>query len=87
MNFFRKILTVISYVIFFLGYFYIIFVNFLSAPVVSTRAAALKYLIMSFSVAVLLPGIICWQAHYIHKLEKLLEEMERLSSRIDKKNF
>lgn len=36
----------------------------------------LKWLILSFCVATLLPGIICWQAYYIRKLKRRVMELE-----------
>lgn len=61
---------------FFGGYFYVIFFGFMCPPNVSTRAEAIKWLLVSFSIAVLLPGIICFQAADIRQLEKGVVELE-----------
>lgn len=71
----KKALIILFRTLFFFGYFYIIFCSFWSLPAIATRMDAIKWLLLSFSIAVLLPGIICWQAHYIRQLEERVTDL------------
>ncbi len=62
----------------FWGYFYILFVNLvcgLGYGGISSRGQVIKILIVSFILAVALPGLIWYQHRRIMKLEKLLDEI------------
>lgn len=70
----KKIVIWIYNLLFFVGYFYIIFINFMSPPNISTRPELIMTFVLSLTIAIMLPGIICWQGHYIRQLEAVLEE-------------
>lgn len=80
----KKMFVIVANLLFFGGYFYVIFFGFMCPPNVSTRAEAIKWLIVSFSIAVLLPGIICFQAYDIRKLEKRIIELEEENKKYSK---
>ena len=73
MKTFKKFAAAIGYVLFFCGYFYVIFINFLCPADISTKAAAIKSLVLAFTMATFRPGIICFGYHYIRKLEKRVD--------------
>lgn len=70
----KKIVICIYNLLFFVGYLYIIFINFMSPPNISTRPELIMTFVLSLTIAIMLPGIICWQGHYIRQLEAVLEE-------------
>ncbi len=76
----KKILPIIGYTLFFCGYFYILFVNltysFSATIAAEAHSSSLKAVLVSFTIAVMLPGIICFQHHRIGKLEKRLRESD-----------
>lgn len=78
MKTFKKFAAAIGYVLFFCGYFYVIFINFLCPADISTKAAAIKSLVLAFTMATFRPGIICFGYHYIRKLEKRVDELESI---------
>ena len=74
----RKFFSVIGYISFFCGYFYILFVNLVcgfSSNGIETRWDAFKILLVAFIISAGLPGIICYQHHKIFKLEEQLEDI------------
>ena len=69
----------------FCGYFYILFVNLvcgLDYGGIRSRGQAIKILIVSFILAVALPGLIWYQHRRIMKLEKLLDEIYDIFDKI-----
>ena len=69
----------------FCGYFYILFVNLVCGfgyGGISSRGQAIKILIVSFILAVALPGLIWYQHRRIMKLEKLLDEIYDIFDKI-----
>lgn len=76
MRILKKVITVICNILFFMMYFYIIFVNFVSYPIIESRSYLIKFVIGSFFIASAIPGIIIWQVSYIRRLEKRLDELE-----------
>ncbi len=80
----KKILSVLCYFLFFIGYFYILFVNLavaFSAIAFSAGAGSRLHvaiaLLAAFLLAVALPGLICIQQRRIHKLERYIEVLEK----------
>lgn len=67
----RKIFSWIGNGIFFIGYFYVLFVNLSCSFLESadSKTDAVLMLIVAAVVAGMLPGIICWQRCYIRELE------------------
>ena len=59
------------YIIFY-GGFYIIFVNFLTPPDISTKSSIIKSLFLATLMGIYFPGLICCQFYIINKLEKEL---------------
>lgn len=80
----KRVITIVGNLFFFGGYFYVIFWGFMCPPNVSTRTEAIKWLILSVSMAALLPGIICLQAHEIRQLEKRIVELEKQNEEYSK---
>lgn len=81
----QRILIWIFELSLFCGYFYILFVNLvcgLGYGVISSRGQAIKILIVSFILAVALPGLIWYQHRRIMKLEKLLDEIYDIFDKI-----
>ena len=77
---FRKLLSAIGYIVFFCGYFYILFINLVCgylSYIVTTRWNVIKILLLSFVLATGLPGVICYQHHKIYKLEEEIEKIEK----------
>ena len=69
----------------FCGYFYILFVNLVCGfgyGGISSRGQAIKILIVSFILAVALPGLIWYQHRRIMKLEKLVDEIYDIFDKI-----
>ena len=74
----QRILIWIFELSLFCGYFYILFVNLVCGfgyGGISSRGQAIKILIVSFILAVALPGLIWYQHRRIMKLEKLVDEI------------
>ena len=74
----RKFFSVIVYISFFCGYFYILFVNLVygfSSNGIETRWDTFKILLVAFIISAGLPGVICYQHHKIFKLEEQLEDI------------
>lgn len=81
----QRILIWIFELSLFCGYFYILFVNLvcgLGYGGISSRAQAIKILIVSFILAVALPGLIWYQHRRIMKLEKLVDEIYDIFDKI-----
>lgn len=81
----QRILIWIFELSLFCGYFYILFVNLvcgLGYRGISSRGQAIKILIVSFILAVALPGLIWYQHRRIMKLEKLLDEIYDIFDKI-----
>lgn len=81
----QRILIWIFELSLFCGYFYILFVNLvcrLGYGGISSRGQAIKILIVSFILAVALPGLIWYQHRRIMKLEKLLDEIYDIFDKI-----
>lgn len=81
----QRILIWIFELSLFCGYFYILFVNLvcgLGYWGISSRGQAIKILIVSFILAVALPGLIWYQHRRIMKLEKLLDEIYDIFDKI-----
>ncbi len=81
----QRILIWIFELSLFCGYFYILFVNLvcgLGYGGISSRRQAIKILIVSFILAVALPGLIWYQHRRIMKLEKLLDEIYDIFDKI-----
>ena len=76
----QRILIWIFELSLFCGYFYILFVNLVCG--ISSRGQAIKILIVSFILAVALPGLIWYQHRRIMKLEKLLDEIYDIFDKI-----
>ena len=81
----QRILIWIFELSLFCGYLYILFVNLvcgLGYVGISSRGQAIKILIVSFILAVALPGLIWYQHRRIMKLEKLLDEIYDIFDKI-----
>lgn len=81
----QRILIWIFELSLFCGYFYILFVNLvcgLGYGGITSREQAIKILIVSFVLAVALPGLIWYQHRKIMKLEKLLDEIYDIFDKI-----
>lgn len=81
----QRILIWIFELSLFCGYFYILFVNLvcgLGYGGISSGGQAIKILIVSFILAVALPGLIWYQHRRIMKLEKLLDEIYDIFDKI-----
>ena len=81
----QRILIWIFELSLFCGYFYILFVTLvcgLGDGGISSRGQAIKILIVSFILAVALPGLIWYQHRRIMKLEKLLDEIYDIFDKI-----
>lgn len=81
----QRILIWIFELSLFCGYFYILFVNLvcgLGYVGITSRGQAIKILIVSFILAVALPGLIWYQHRRIMKLEKLLDEIYDIFDKI-----
>ena len=81
----QRILIWISELSLFCGYFYILFVNLVCGfgyGGISSRGQAIKILIVSFILAVALPGLIWYQHRRIMKLEKLVDEIYDIFDKI-----
>ena len=81
----QKILIWIFELSLFCGYFYILFVNLvcgLGYGGIASRGQAIKILIVSFALAVALPGLIWYQHRRIMKQEKLLDEIYDIFDKI-----
>ena len=73
----KKVIRAIGYVLFFCGYFYILFINLGCAFLMDaeSKADVIQALLVAAAIARLLPEIICWQHHYIEELERKIENM------------
>ena len=81
----QRILIWIFEMSLFCGYFYILFVNLVCGfgyGGISSRGQAIKILIVSFILAVALPGLIWYQHRRIMKLEKLVDEIYDIFDKI-----
>ena len=81
----QRILIWIFELSLFCGYFYILFVNLVCGfgyGGISSRGQAIKILIVSFVLAVALPGLIWYQHRRIMKLEKLVDEIYDIFDKI-----
>lgn len=81
----QRILIWIFELSLFCGYFYILFVNLgcgFGYGGISSRGQAIKILIVSFILAVALPGLIWYQHRRIMKLEKLVDEIYDIFDKI-----
>ena len=81
----QRILIWIFELSLFCGYFYILFVNLVCGfgyGGISGRGQAIKILIVSFILAVALPGLIWYQHRRIMKLEKLVDEIYDIFDKI-----
>ena len=81
----QRILIWIFELSLFCGYFYILFVNLVCGfgyGGISSRGQAIKILIVSFILAVALPGLIWYQHRRIMKLEKLVGEIYDIFDKI-----
>lgn len=81
----QRILIWIFELSLFCGYFYILFVNLvcgLGYGGITSRGQTIKILIVSFVLAVALPGLIWYQHRKIMKLEKLLDEIYDIFDKI-----
>ena len=81
----QRILIWIFELSLFCGYFYILFVNLvcgLDYGGIRSRGQAIKILIVSFILAVALPGLIWYQHRRIMKLEKLVDEIYDIFDKI-----
>lgn len=81
----QRILIWIFELSLFCGYFYILFVNLVCGfgyGGISSRGQAIKILIVSFILAVALPGLIWYQHRRIMKLEKLVDEIYDIFDKI-----
>ena len=81
----QRILIWIFELSLFCGYFYILFVTLVCGfgyGGISSRGQAIKILIVSFILAVALPGLIWYQHRRIMKLEKLLDEIYDIFDKI-----
>ena len=81
----QRILIWIFELCLFCGYFYILFVNLVCGfgyGGISSRGQAIKILIVSFILAVALPGLIWYQHRRIMKLEKLVDEIYDIFDKI-----
>lgn len=81
----QRILIWIFELSLFCGYFYILFVNLVCGfgyGGISSRGQAIKILIVSFILAVALPGLIRYQHRRIMKLEKLVDEIYDIFDKI-----
>ena len=81
----QRILIWIFELSLFCGYLYILFVNLvcgLGYGGISSRGQEIKILIVSFILAVALPGLIWYQHRRIMKLEKLLDEIYDIFDKI-----
>ena len=81
----QRILIWIFELSLFCGYFYILFVNLVCGFCyggISSRGQAIKILIVSFILAVALPGLIWYQHRRIMKLEKLVDEIYDIFDKI-----
>ena len=81
----QRILIWIFELSLFCGYFYILFVNLVCGfgyGGISSRVQAIKILIVSFILAVALPGLIWYQHRRIMKLEKLVDEIYDIFDKI-----
>ena len=81
----KKVLVWIFEFVLFCGYFYVLFVNLVCGfgyGGISSRGQAIKILIVSFILAVALPGLIWYQHRRIMKLEKLLDEIYDIFDKI-----
>lgn len=76
-------MTAAGYMLFCGTYSYVIFMNFISIPEFDTRTDAIKYFLITIVIAISLPVMLCWQWHYINKLEKKIDELE---NKIEDKN-
>lgn len=59
-----------------MGGFYIIFVNFLTPPDISTKGNIIKSLFLATLMGIYFPGLICLQFYIINKLETELDKLE-----------
>ena len=81
----QRILIWIFELSLFCGYFYILFVNLVCGfgyGGIGSRGQAIKILIVSFILAVALPGLIWYQHRRIMKLEKLVDEIYDIFDKI-----
>ena len=81
----QRILIWIFELSLFCGYFFILFVNLVCGfgyGGISSRGQAIKILIVSFILAVALPGLIWYQHRRIMKLEKLVDEIYDIFDKI-----
>lgn len=81
----QRILIWIFELSLFCGFFYILFVNLVCGfgyGGISSRGQAIKILIVSFILAVALPGLIWYQHRRIMKLEKLVDEIYDIFDKI-----
>ena len=81
----QRILIWIFELSLFCGYFYILFVNLvcgLDYGGISSRGQAIKILIVSFILAVALPGLIWYQHRRLMKLENLLHDLLEICDKI-----
>lgn len=72
----KKVIRAIGYILFFCGYFYVLFINLGCAFLMDaeSKADVIQALLVAAAIAGLLPGIICWQHHYIEGLEKEVDK-------------
>ena len=81
----KKVLVWIFELVLFCGYFYVLFVNLvcgLGYGGISSRGQAIKILIVSFILAVALPGLLSYQHRRIMKLENLLHDLFEICDKI-----
>lgn len=71
----KKVIRTIGNLLFFCGYFYILFINLGYAFLMdaNSKGDVVLDLLVAAAIAGLLPGIICWQHHYIEEVEKDIE--------------
>lgn len=73
----KKIFTKLIYIVFFLAFFYTIFTGFLFPLNVTTKSTAIFSVICAGIIALVISGLICWQAYTILSLEKELYDLKK----------
>lgn len=84
----KNFLCKVGYALYFIGGFYVIFVNFLTPPDTSTKVSIIRSLFLAISMGIYFPSLICLEFHTINNLEKEIDKLENeLSPQSHKDNF
>ncbi|OUP82059.1 hypothetical protein B5F07_14860 [Lachnoclostridium sp. An169] len=73
---FKNLFRILGYAIYFLLGSFVIFINFMTIPNISTSSSARLEIAVAILAALYFPGMICIQFHTIRNLENKIEELE-----------